>query len=326
MSGLNSVYLISGEDDAKIDAWRARLRKRAEEEGGPGALESFDARETSAEALAAELATLTFNPGTRYLLADPVQSWKAGDLEPLERAIADMSPDTVLVLIARGKVQARLAKAVQKAGGEVRAYEAPKPWEMHKWVMSRARDEGLTLDSEAAKMLVSAVGTGQQRLAREIEKLVLAAHPAATLSAEEIAELAPAESLRSGYDVADALVAGDGRAAMALSEQLLEREEHGSKIMYAITRRLREVHRAASLLEQGVPEQKVAASLGGPPWAAKKVIARAKTADRYVLERALCTFADLEVDLRGGGSGGPRRGHGVLDRPHPGHVLAPASC
>jgi DNA polymerase-3 subunit delta len=304
VSGLNPVYLISGEDDAKIDAWRGRLRKRAEEEGGPGALESFDARETSAEALAAELATLTFNPGTRYLLADAVQSWKAGDLEPLERAIADMSPDTVLVLIARGKVQARLAKAVQKAGGEVRAYEAPKPWEMHKWVMSRAKDEGLTLDSAAAKTLVSAVGTGQQRLAREIEKLVLAAHPSATLSAEEIEELAPAESLRSGYDVADALVAGDGRAAMALSEQLLEREEHGSKIMYAITRRLREVHRAASLLEQGVPEQKVAASLGGPPWAAKKVIARAKTADRHALERALCTFADLEVDLRGGGSGG----------------------
>src|SRR4051812_3439440 len=280
MPGLNPVYLISGEDDAKIDAWRGRLRKRAEEEGGPGALESFDARETSAEALAAELATLTFNPGTRYLLADAVQSWKAGDLEPLERTMADMSPDTVLVLIARGKVQARLAKSVQKAGGEVRAYEAPKPWEMHRWVIARAEEECLTLDSEAAKTLVSAVGTGQQRLAREVEKLVLAAHPSASLSAEEVAQLAPAESLRSGYDVADALVAGDGPGALALSEQLLERDEHGSKIMYSITRRLRDVHRAASLLDQGIPEQKVAAAIGGPPWAAKKVIAKAKGADR----------------------------------------------
>jgi len=302
--GLNSVYLISGEDDAKIDSWRARLRKRAEEEGGSGALETFDARETTPDELAAELATLTFNSGTRYLLADFVQAWKAGDLEPLERALADMSPDTVLVLIARGKVQARLSKAVQKADGEVRSYEAPKPWEMHKWVMARAKEEGLTLDSDAAKTLVSAVGTGQQRLAREVEKLVLAAHPSATLSAEEVEELAPAESLRSGYDVADALVAGDGRAALALSETLLERDEHGSKIMYAITRRLREVHRAASLIEQGVPEQKVAAAIGGPPWAAKKIMAKAKGADRQALEHALCTFADLEVDLRGGGTAG----------------------
>jgi DNA polymerase-3 subunit delta len=304
VSGLNPVYLISGEDDAKIDSWRARLRKRAEEEGGSGALETFDARETTPDELAAELATLTFNSGTRYLLADFVQAWKAGDLEPLERALADMSPDTVLVLIARGKVQARLSKAVQKADGEVRSYEAPKPWEMHKWVIARAKEEGLTLDSDAAKTLVSAVGTGQQRLAREVEKLVLAAHPSATLSAEEVEELAPAESLRSGYDVADALVAGDGRAALALSETLLERDEHGSKIMYAITRRLREVHRAASLIEQGVPEQKVAAAIGGPPWAAKKILAKAKGADRQALERALCTFADLEVDLRGGGTAG----------------------
>jgi DNA polymerase III subunit delta len=304
VSGLNSVYLISGEDDAKIDAWRARLRKRAEEEGGPGALESFDARETSVDALAAELATLTFNPGTRYLLADSVQSWKAGDLEPLERAIADMSPDTVLVLIARGKVQARLAKAVNKVGGEVRAYEAPKPWEMHKWVIARANEEGLTLDSEAAKTLVSAVGTGQQRLAREVEKLVLAAHPAATLTADEVEQLIPTENTKGAYDLADALVKGDSRAALAISERLLEQDDHAQKLMWRITSRLLEVHRAASLIEQGMPEQQVAAAIGGPPWAAKKVLARAKGADREALERAICTFAELEVDLRGGGTSG----------------------
>jgi DNA polymerase III subunit delta len=302
--GLNAIYLVSGEDDAKIDSWRARVRRRAEEEGGPGALETLEASETSPERLAAELATLTFNPGTRYLLTDNVQAWKAGDLEPLERAMADMSPDTVLVLIARGKVQARLAKSVQKAGGDVRAYEAPKPWEMHKWVAERAKEEGLALDNDQAKALVAAVGGGQQRLAREVEKLAIAAHPGGTLSAEDIEALTPAGSTRHVYDLADALVAGDGRAATAIAEQLLDRDESGSKLSYSIVRRLREVHRAASLLEQGVPEQKVAAALGGPPWAAKKVIARAKGADRYALEKAIEVFADLEVELRGGGDGG----------------------
>jgi DNA polymerase-3 subunit delta len=304
MSDLNALYLVSGEDDAKIDAWRARVRKRAEEEGGPGALETFDARESTPEAVAGALAALTFATGTRYLLADAAQSWKAGDLEPLERGIADMPPDTVLVLIARGKVQARLSKAVQKAGGEVRAYESPKPWEMHKWAAERAKEEGLRLDSAAAKALVASVGTGQQRLAREIEKLAIAAYPETTLSAEDIEQLAPSESSRHVYDLADALVAGDGRTAQAIAEQLIARGEPGSKQAYAIVRRLREVHAAASLLEQGLPDQKIAATIGGPPWAAKKIIARAKTADRYVLERALCTFAEFEVDVRGGGTTG----------------------
>ena len=49
-----------------------------------------------------------------------------------------------------------------------------------------------------------------------------------------------------------------------------------------------------------MPDAQVAAALKGPPWASKKVIARAKKADVATLERALCVFADLEVELRGG--------------------------
>jgi DNA polymerase-3 subunit delta len=304
VSGLKSVYLVAGDDDVKIDAWRERLRRRAEEEGGPGALEAFDARESDAGEVAASLAMLTFAAGTRYLLVDSVQSWKAGELEPLERALAEMPPDTVLVLIARGKAQQRLSKAVGQAGGETRVYDAPKPWEMPKWVAERASEEGLRLDKEAAKALVATVGTGQQRLAREIEKLALAAHPEGTLGADEVERLAPAEATRHVYDLADALAAGDARTAIAISEQLLERDEQGSQLMYRIVRRLRDVHRAASLLDAGMPEQKVASALGMQPWAAKKAVARAKSADRYALERALCVFSELEVELRGGGSGG----------------------
>ena len=43
---LKPAYLVCGDDDAKIDAWRARVRRRAEEERGPGGLETFDARES----------------------------------------------------------------------------------------------------------------------------------------------------------------------------------------------------------------------------------------------------------------------------------------
>ena len=38
-----------------------------------------------------------------------------------------------------------------------------------------------------------------------------------------------------------------------------------------------------------------------PTWLVKKTVARAKKADRAALERAICIFADLEIDMRGGG-------------------------
>jgi DNA polymerase-3 subunit delta len=243
---------------------------------------------------------LSFETGTRYLLVDDAGAWKAAELGPLEAALAALPPDTVLVLIARGKAVKQLSKAIETAGGEIREYAAPKPWELPKWTVGHARELGLQLDPEAAKELVARAGTSQQRLSRELEKIALALHPSATVTTADVEQLAATDTAPGAYDLADALVAGDLRGTLDLAEQLDEHGERPSKLVWPIVRRLREVHQAASLLGAGMPDAKVAEALRGPPWASKKVIARAKKADVATLERALCVFADLEVELRGG--------------------------
>jgi DNA polymerase III subunit delta len=301
VADLKPAYLVCGDDDAKIDAWRARVRRRAEDERGPGGLETFDAVSTEPAEVAAALAALTFDPGTRYLLVDDAGAWKAGALAPVEGALAGLPPDTVLVLIVRGKAPKQLRAAVEKAGGEVREYRAPKPWHLPKWCIERGRELGIELDGEAAKELVALVGTSQQRLSRELEKLALALHPARTASPGDVERLAARDAAPQAYDLADALVAGDLRATLALAEVLEAHGERPGRLVFPIARRLREVHRAAVMLDAGMPEQKVGEALRAPPWLAKKTVARAKKADVAALERALSVFAELEVELRGGG-------------------------
>jgi DNA polymerase-3 subunit delta len=301
VADLKPVYLIAGDDDAKIDAWRSRVRARAEAEHGPGGLEQFDAKTDGAETVARALAAMTFSAGTRYLLAEPVEGWKADDMATAEQALAAMPPDTVLILIARGKAPAKLVAAVEKAGGEVRDYGAPKPWELPKWVIGRAHEEGLSLDAETAKLLVQVAGPRQQRLQREIEKLGLGVHPATRVTPADVEALAGGESATQVYDLADSLVAADLPAALALAEQLRAADERPAKLTFALVRRLRDVHRAAVLLDSGMPEQKVGAALKMPPWAVKRTVAQAKKADREALERALEALADFEVASRGGG-------------------------
>src|SRR4051812_315527 len=127
MPGLKPAYLISGDDDPKIDAWRARVRRRAEDENGPGALETFDGASDPPDAVATALTTLTFATGDRYLLADNVEAWKAGELEPLERELAAIPEGTVLVLIARGKPPAqRLAEGDEEGGRRPRGGRRPE--------------------------------------------------------------------------------------------------------------------------------------------------------------------------------------------------------
>jgi DNA polymerase-3 subunit delta len=301
VAALKPAYLVCGDDDAKIDAWRARVRRRAEDERGPGGLEVFDARQSDPAEVAGSLAMLSFDTATRYLLVDDVAAWKANQLGPLEEALKDLPPETVLVLVARGKAAKQLSKAVDQAGGETREYSAPKPWELPKWCVGHARELGLQLDPEAAKELVARVGSSQQRLSRELEKIGLALHPSVKVTQADVEQLAAGDTAPGAYDLADALVAGDLRATLSLAEQLDEHGERPGRLIFPLVRRLREVHQAASLLAAGMPDAKVGEALKGPPWATKKVIAKAKKADVATLERAICVFADLEVELRGGG-------------------------
>jgi DNA polymerase-3 subunit delta len=298
---VSPIYLVCGDDNAKIDAWRTRVRRRAEEERGPGGLELFDAREVDAGTVPGALAALSFDTGTRYLLVEEAGAWKAAGLGELEDALGQMPPDTVLVLIVRGKPATRLVKAVEKAGGEVRECPAPKPWELPKWTVERARELGLQTDAETAKGLVSLVGASQQRIARELEKLALAVHPSTRLSPEAVEQHTAGDAAPQTYELADALVAGDLSASLALAEELETYGERPGRLVYTLARRLREVHRAAQLLEAGLPDQKAGQALGMPPWLAKRTLARAKKSDPAGLERALCVIADLEVELRGGG-------------------------
>jgi DNA polymerase-3 subunit delta len=302
VADLKPVYLVCGDDDAKIDAWRARVRKRAETENGPGGLETFDAKSADPSEVAAALATLTFASGTRYLLVDDAGAWKAGDIAPLADALADMPPDTVLVLVVRGKPLKGIVKAVEGAAGEVRDHAAPKPWELPKWTTDRARELGLRLEGEAAKMLVSLAGPSQQRISRELEKLSIALHPEPTVRVEDVERLTAGDTSPKVYDLADALVGGNVEAAIDLAEDLTLHGERPSRFVYPIIGRLREVHRAVELLDGGLTEKELASAMKAPPWRVKKVVALARRADRESLERALCRFADLEIELRGGGS------------------------
>jgi DNA polymerase III subunit delta len=301
VADLKPVYLVCGDDDVKIDAWRARVKQRAEGEGGQGSLEQHDAVAMPPDALAADLAALTFATGTRYMLIEGVDGWKAAQIEPLEPALANMPPETVLVLVARGKAQARLCKAVEKAGGEVREYAAPNARQLGKWTIERAAEQNLAIDADGARTLVQLVGPRQQRLAREVERLALLAYPEGRLNSAQIADMATGESALQAYELADAIVAGNERHALATAETLSAQGEQPQRLLYAVVRRLRDVHRAAELLDAGVRESDAVGRLGMPPWLAKRIISAAKQAGRQALEDAICVFAKLEIDLRGGG-------------------------
>ena len=163
MAEMKPAYLVHGDDDVKLDSWRGRVRTRVAEDQGAD-LEVLRDEKLSGAAVADALGLLTLGVGKRWVVADGVQDWKEKDVAPVAEALAHPDPDTVVIFIAesnpkarrgspayKGQAPAALAKAVEKAGGEVHLCEAPKPRGLPKWVLERAKELNLNLDREAPR-------------------------------------------------------------------------------------------------------------------------------------------------------------------------------
>jgi DNA polymerase-3 subunit delta len=300
------AYLIHGDDHGRIAERRASLRALAEAESGAQGLELFEGDAAMPVAVAAALNAMTFALGRRFIVVDGAERWRDKDLDALEAALKAPPPDTTVAFFARedgrAKAPARLHDAVKKAGGDIKAEETVKPWELPKWVIARARELGLQLEPDAARALIRHTGDRQQRLLRELEKLALSG--AGALDAAEIEALSAASAERRAWSLADALVAGDAQAATSIYLALRAQGERVPGLLYWMAGRIRTAHEIAQALDAGEPVAQIKRRLRMPTRAADRLIADARQSGVTKLRAALEEIADLELASRGGGSGG----------------------
>ena len=254
---MRPLYLIAGTDTAKIDATRARLRLRAEREGGSAALEVFEPGEGRGmpdhEALLAAVPAMSLMGSRRYLLADGVERWRDRQLDAVAGALADLPPDLTLVLIARAKAPAKLMRAVKAASGEVHEFEAPRAREMPRTLVEDAGRLGFRLEPAAARVLVERMGANPVRLRNELERLALWAGEVGAVTAADLDEMVADTSEAAVWSLSDALLEHDAAAALRIGQQLIDQGENVTGLIYGIASRLRSACAAAAQLEEGVP-------------------------------------------------------------------------
>jgi DNA polymerase-3 subunit delta len=310
------AYLIHGDDHGRIAERRARLREIAERSSGAQGMELFEGEHATPDNVAAALNAMTFAIGRRFIIVDGAERWKDKEMDGLEAALAAIAPDTTVTFFARedGRLKApkRLQDAVTKAGGDIAPEQAVKPWELPKWAVTQAKQLGLELTPEGARMLVGHVGERQQRLLRELEKLALdlipptdpPTAPNTRIDVEMVLELTAASAERKAWALADALLSGDAAIATRTLLQMRAQGERVPGLIYWMSSRVRQAHQIARALDRGESQAQVRSSLRMPPSAADKLIADARRIGAERLEQAICLIADLELASRGGGGSG----------------------
>jgi DNA polymerase-3 subunit delta len=304
-----AAYLIHGDDHGRIAERRTRLRAMAEAESGSSGVEVFEAEACTPEAVAGALSAMTFALGRRFVIADGVERWKDAEVEQVLAALGTIDPETLTVAFfaredARIKVPAALVKAVEAAGGQIAVESQIKPRELPRWVVQRGSELGLQLDQQGARALIAQVGDRQQRLLRELEKLALEHGAGASIGVEEIQESCAGSAERKLWTLADALVAGDGKASMRALVELRQQGERLPGLLYNMVRKLRDALSIAEALAAGQSPAQIKKGLRMPGFAADRLISDAGRRDVEALRRALVLMADLEAQSRGHGGGG----------------------
>ncbi len=303
------AYLVLGDDHGRVAERRAKLRALAEEESGVGGVEVLEGDACTVDAVIGALATMSFAMGRRFVIADGVERWKDADVEAVAAAMAGMDGETLTLALfgreeSRYKVPDGLRQAVEAAGGQIAEEGAVKPWKLPGWLQARARELGLELDDAGAQTLVAQVGDRQQRLLRELEKLALEHGQGAAIGVAEIEASSASSAERKAWTLADALVAGDEKAAMRALVELRGQGERLPGLLYQIVRRLRDAVAVAEALAAGQAPAQARRALRMPPKAAERFMADVAKRDVEAFRRALEVMADLELESRGGGASG----------------------
>jgi DNA polymerase-3 subunit delta len=307
MTDLKPAYLVHGDDEVKLDSWRARLRARAVHEGSDATLEVLAGDQLTPSAFAGATGALTLGLGRRYVLADGVERWKEKELGPVIEALNALPGETVVLMVGTGKVSRKagpapesLAKAVRAIGGEVQLCEAPRLTKLPAWVIEQGRELDLVVSDDAAHALVERVGPDQRRLVRELEKLACYEPDGGRVDRDAVEALTVPDIEARAYELGDALIEGDRERALLLAEDLRERGAEMMHIVFALLRQLRQARKAAAMLERGASTQELASALRVPPFVAKQIAAQAGRAGGPRLERALERLADIDYAVRGG--------------------------
>lgn len=218
--------------------------------GAEGATE-FDAATADAVARALQAAeTLPFFAVTNLVVLRRVDKLKADDARPLAAYAANPNPATVMVLTAEKMAKTTVLYKAVDAVGTVFEYKAPKGADLVNWVVQQVGTEGGSIDHNAARRLISLVGTDQEALRQECKKAAAYAGAGNVVDGDAVEAIASANPETSIFTMVDAL--GHKKADVALKElnSLLFAGEPAQRILYMVIRQFRILLKAKALEQQ----------------------------------------------------------------------------
>lgn len=293
-----------------------------------------DPGEVGIDEIVGAMRTTPMFASQQVVIVRPVEGLSAGDQGRLARVMRELAPATALVLItgpeegtgrrAAPPVAAELRKAVAKLG-KVHFCEAPREWDLPKWLVAEAHALGKRLPPAVATPFVARAGHDMGRLRMELEKLATYVGDREDISAADVAAVVSEVPEHTIFELVDAIGTREPARALRMLGVLLpggpagppgDRASAALGVLGMIARQLRLLWQARMLLDRrlrldrpaAVPaeiaallpqEHNILQTLKAHSFLARRYAAQARNFSCDELSRALERVAEAEMSLKG---------------------------
>jgi DNA polymerase-3 subunit delta len=206
---------------------------------------------------------------------------------------------------------------VASGGGEVREFKALNAGQLPAWITDRAREQGIRISPDAARLLAERVGANVREsdidrrrqgelVLSELAKLAVYRLDG-TIGPEDVKALVPEAIPASVWAFQDAVGLRQAGRAAKLAEEL---DEKPAPVLIAILhRRLRDLIEVGDLLASGTPAGALVRILKLNPYRAERLAEQARCWSLPELDEALSGLLELDAAFkaREGGSDARRR-------------------
>jgi DNA polymerase-3 subunit delta len=285
------IRTFTGKNSFALQAELKELIKNAQKLGGDFAIEKIDASESDVDTILQAVQSLPFLSPSKLVIISSFQS------NPilLERIVelVERTADGVDVVLVEPGLDKRKSyyKQLQKLT-ELKEFTDPKPQDLPNWLVKYAKEQGSSLSTSDAMYLVDRVGSSQQLLAREVEKLALSGEK---ISRESIDKLTDRSIQSTIFSLLDASFAGDRNKAIKIYREQRQARVEPQYIISMLTWQLMALAQAVFAQPQ---TESVLVAAGQSPFTARKSLNLAKNTTKAQIKKMINDLSELDLQTK----------------------------
>ena len=228
---------------------------------------------------------------------DPLELWRRAADQLADRSVM---PETTTLVLLEGELDRKNpAFTIFAPIAQTTEYQPIKERDLAAWVRDELKGRDLQMSAGAVNILVQSVGADLWAMYNELNKLETYA------AGEPVDEATVAETVAQAretklWDLTDAILAGNERAALGALARLLLEGEAAPLLSSMIARQYRQLAVAKELRERRATEGEIGRAAGVPEWKVGKVVALAGQYAWSDLKRAYALLLDADLSVKRG--------------------------